>query len=164
MANKKISEATAKSTLELTDKIPVAKEGDPSAYCVTGQTVFESIPAASASSKGVVELATQTETLAGTDTLRAVTPAGLIGALGPRNMAVAFTYMGRILDVPTTNLKILARFQATFGRLPYAGDIVTFDDETDSSYFLIFEHSGDYWWGLKSAGPLPENTSFVTFR
>jgi hypothetical protein len=58
--------------------IPVAASGDTTAYHVTGETLFASIPAAAEASKGIIELATVEEANLGADTERAVTPAGLL--------------------------------------------------------------------------------------
>src|SRR5512146_3315999 len=78
MSDKTISQATAKTTLSTTDMIPVAAAGDNTAYHVTGETLFTSIPAAAEASKGIIELATVAEANLGTDAERAVTPAGLL--------------------------------------------------------------------------------------
>ncbi|MET3234205.1 UNVERIFIED_ORG: hypothetical protein ABIC54_006421 [Burkholderia sp. 1263] len=52
------------------------------AQLVFGETSFTN-PPATTERQGVVELATSAETIAGTDTQRAVTPAGLTAAIGP---------------------------------------------------------------------------------
>jgi hypothetical protein len=77
MANTKISQAYSKPALEATDMIPVASQGQLTAYHVTGQALFDSLPGATTASKGAVELATQAETKAGADCERAITPASL---------------------------------------------------------------------------------------
>ena len=77
MPDTKISQATPKPSLDPADMLPVAAAGQNTAYHVTGETLFNSIPSASTAAKGAVELATGEETQAGTDETRAVTPAGL---------------------------------------------------------------------------------------
>jgi len=73
MANKKISQAASKASLEATDMIPLAAAGSTTAYHITGENLFGSLPAATDAAKGAVELDTQAETAAGTDSERAVT-------------------------------------------------------------------------------------------
>jgi hypothetical protein len=66
MATKLISEATTKSSLASTDMIPIAAAGEATAYHVTGEGLFDSLPAATTEISGVVELATYGEVAAGT--------------------------------------------------------------------------------------------------
>lgn len=78
MADKRISDAAAKPSLENTDMIPLAADGDNAAYHVTGETIFGSLPDATTAQKGRVELATEAEAASASDSVRAVTPSGLM--------------------------------------------------------------------------------------
>lgn len=60
--------------------------GDNTTKVATTAFVTAATPAASATVSGLVELATTAETQTGTDTARAVTPAGLNGAIGFSNL------------------------------------------------------------------------------
>jgi hypothetical protein len=125
MANTKISQAYPKATLAVTDMIPVAAQGQLTAYHVTGQAIFDSLPAGTTASLGVVELATAAEAKAGVDTERALTPASLIGAIGKTMIAEGLHYIG---DVdPLTALQIKTVFEAALGRTWEHGDIMIFD-------------------------------------
>jgi hypothetical protein len=151
MANTKISQAYSKATLETTDMIPVAKQGALTAYHVTGQALFDSLPAASTASKGVVELATNTETRAGVDTERAVTPASLANAIGATMVAAGIHYIGSV-TLPLSAAAITAKFLATVGRAMAHGDMAVFDD-SGGGYTLGFYHSGAgkvYGFNLRS--------------
>ena len=64
-----------------------------------------SLPDASETVKGIVELATIAEVQAGTDTVRAVTPAGLLSASGRTMQSIDYTLAGNALTLklnPTT--------------------------------------------------------------
>jgi hypothetical protein len=139
MANTKISQAYSKSTLETTDMIPVAKQGALTAYHVTGQTLFDSLPPASTASKGVVELATAAEARAGSDTERALTPASLANAIGPTMVAAGILYIGQVSAL--TAAAISAQFATAIGRAVAHGDVMIFDDAS-SGYYVGFFHSG----------------------
>jgi hypothetical protein len=139
MTNTKISQAYSKPTLETTDMIPVAKQGALTAYHVTGQALFDSLPPASTASKGVVELATAAEAKAGTDVTRAVTPASLIGAIGPKMVAAGIHYIGQVTAL--TAAAITAQFATAVGRAAAHGDMMIFDD-AGGGYFVGFYHSG----------------------
>ena len=138
MANTKISQAYSKATLEATDMIPVAKQGALTAYHVTGQTVFDSLPPASTASQGVVELATAAEAKAGTDIERAVTPASLIGAIGPKMIAAGVHYIGSVSSTPLTATKIAAQFNTAVGRAIAHADLAIFYDSSGGFHIVIF--------------------------
>lgn len=90
MANKKISEMTElASTPSSGDLIEIVDVSDTS-EAATGtnkkvqySNLVPSQPAASTTVSGIVELATSAETITGTDTVRAVTPAGAAAAYQP---------------------------------------------------------------------------------
>ena len=144
--------------------VPVAKSGDNRAYHVTGQALFASIPAANTAERGTVELATATETKAAADGQKAVTPASLVGAIGLKNFGSAFLYIGRIMDPPTTYIKIRDMFWSALGRLPVTGDALVVADEDDVFYFLIYESGGGKFFGFQITGNTAVTMSFVTFR
>jgi hypothetical protein len=139
MANTKISQAYSKPTLETTDMIPVAKQGALTAYHVTGQALFDSLPPASTASKGVAELATAAEARAGVDTERTLTPASLANAIGPKMIAAGVHYIGQVGGMSAAN--IAATFAAAVGRAVAHGDMMIFDDEV-GGYYVGFFHSG----------------------
>jgi hypothetical protein len=139
MANTKISQAYAKPVLETTDMIPVAKQGALTAYHVTGQALFDSLPQATTASKGVAELATAAEARAGTDTERVLTPASLANAIGPKMVAAGEHYIGQVAAL--TAAAIAARFLTAVGRAMAHGDMMIFDDAA-AGYYVGFYHSG----------------------
>ena len=124
MPNTKISQAYAKPSLAPTDMIPVAAQGQLSAYHVTGQALFDSLPAATTASRGVVELATAAEAKAATDTERVVTPASLLGALGPKHVGSPIFYIGSAAELTANS--IAGKFVTAVGRQPVTGDMVVF--------------------------------------
>jgi hypothetical protein len=146
MANKKISQAASKPSLEATDMIPVAAAGSTTAYHITGENLFGSLPAATDAAKGAVELATQAETAAVTDAERAVTPAGLANAIGPKNLATGHCYVGVAMTM--TRLNINAAFLAATGREQADGDLITIKDGLDYSYILMYDSSQATWYGM----------------
>ncbi len=148
MANTKISQAYSKPTLETTDMIPVAKQGALTAYHVTGQTLFDSLPPASTASQGVVELATAAEAKAGTDIERAVTPASLIGAIGPQMIAAGVHYIGSVGALPLSANQIATRFSTVVGRAIDYGDLVIFDDSSGGFYITVFHAGAGRFYGF----------------
>jgi hypothetical protein len=140
MANTKISQAWSKPALEATDMMPVAKQGSLQAYHVTGQTLFDSLPAATTASKGTVELATAAETQAGTDAERAVTPASLIGAIGPQNLVGGVHYIGSAGAPPLTATMIFNAFHTATGRNPAWGELIVCGDNS-GGFYLFFYHT-----------------------
>lgn len=79
MANKQVSELTALTSVASDDEIPI---NDISAGGEIKKITQDNlIPDASTTVKGKVELATSAETITGTDTVRAVTPAGAAAAI-----------------------------------------------------------------------------------
>jgi hypothetical protein len=156
MANKKISQAASKASLEATDMIPVAQAGSTTAFHITGENLFGSLPAATDAAKGAVELATQAETAAVTDTERAVTPASLVNAIGPKNLAVGHCFIGVVIGM--TRVNINAAFLAKVGRVHADGDLIALKDELDNRYILLFDSSQATWWGMQIT-----NGTFVHF-
>jgi hypothetical protein len=146
MANKKISQAALKPSLESTDMIPVAAAGSTTAYHISGENLFGSLPAATDAAKGAVELATQSETAAMSDTERAVTPAGLANAIGPKNLAAGHCYVGVAMTM--TRLNINAAFLTATGREQADGDLITIKDGLDYSYILMYDTSQATWYGM----------------
>jgi hypothetical protein len=138
MANTKISQAYSKATLDPTDMIPVAKQGALTAYHVTGQAVFDSLPQATTASKGVAELATAAETRAGTDTERVLTPASLDTAIGPTMIAGGVHYIGMVSAL--TAAAIDTQFNAVVGRALEHGDMMIFDGPA-AGFYVGFFHS-----------------------
>jgi hypothetical protein len=124
MANTKISQALSKPALEPTDMIPVAAQGQLTAYHVKGQALFDSLPAATTASQGVVELATAAEAKAGTDTERAVTPASLIGAVGKTMIGSPLFFIGSTTALNAAT--IAGVFATAVGRNVAHGDLVVF--------------------------------------
>lgn len=141
MANTKISQAYSKPALEATDMIPVAAQGQLTAYHVKGQALFDSLPAATTASKGVVELATAAEAKTATDTERAVTPASMLGALGPKHVGSCLFWIGA--PATLTAGAIWNAFVAAVGRQPTHGDMVVFSGPSP-----IF----GFYFGLYSSG------------
>lgn len=104
------------------------------------------IAEASADAKGIVQLATNAEALAGTDAAKAVTPAALKHAIA-KNIAGAVTYVGAITaDSQPTEAQVGDMFAVTadieFGGVQFnTGDFLIFskeltaDDTVDSTFF-----------------------------
>ena len=149
MANKKISQAASKASLESTDMIPVAQAGSTTAYHISGENLFGSMPNATDASKGAVELATQAETAAGTDAERAVTPAGLAHAIGPKNLAPGHCSIGVVLSLTLANLS--AAFLAARGRAHGDGDLIVVRDALDYMYMLVYDASTGGWFGTNAS-------------
>ena len=145
MANKKISAALDKASLEATDMIPVAQAGSAQAWHVTGQTLFDSIPPATEASPGTVELATAAEVTAATDGARAVTPASLFGNLTIRHLANGALYIGQVTSI-NDKTGIGNLLTAITGLLaPQDGDLFLVRDNLDNMYLFVFEGaSGDF--------------------
>jgi hypothetical protein len=146
MANTKISQAYSKPTLEASDMIPVAKQGALTAYHVTGQALFDSLPPASTASKGVAELATAAEARAGSDTERALTPASLANAIGPKMVAAGIHYIDQVGGL--TAAGIIAQFAVAVGRSAAHGDMMIFDDEGGGFYLGIFHSAAGKVYGF----------------
>jgi hypothetical protein len=140
MANTKISQAYSKPALEATDMIPVASQGQLTAYHVTGQALFDSLPGATTASKGAVELATQAETKAGADCERAITPASLLGAIGPKMVAKGLIYIGYVENMNAVGIDLI--YQQVCGRAMLNGDIAIWDGPyPDYGFYLGVYHS-----------------------
>ena len=150
MADKKISQATPKLSLEAGDMLPVAGAGDDETYHITGQALFDSLPRASSSAAGMVELATQAEVAAAEDASRAVTPAALAGALGPRCLAAGWCFIGA-LAAPLTRSKISAAFLAAFGRAAQQGDLCTALDSESDLFILAWNAAAGAWEGMNAS-------------
>lgn len=148
MANRKISQAASKASLESTDMIPVAAAGSITAFHITGENLFGSMPNATDASKGAVELATQAETAAGTDAERAVTPASLAKAIGPKNLAAGHCSIGVLLSLTLANLS--AAFLAARGRSHGDGDLIVVRDAMDYLYILAYDASTGGWFGINA--------------
>lgn len=80
MANTKISEMTDATSVSGADEVPILQGGANKRATLTEVGALIA-PAASTSAAGIVELATNAETITGTDTARAVTPASMKAAL-----------------------------------------------------------------------------------
>ena len=142
MANKLISEATSKTTLDAVDMVPVAKSGEATAYHITGQVLFDSIPDADASTKGKVELATDGEIAAGTAD-KVVEAGGLAGAL-------AGSHLVTIGSAPPTVGVIDAAFATEFDRSKANGDLITLEDSNGDLYILVYDSSNTAWHGMNA--------------
>jgi hypothetical protein len=158
-----ISGATAKASLVNSDMIPVAASGSTTAYKVTGETLFNSIPQASTSVQGKVELATAAETRAATDTARAITPAGLANSVGPKQLYPGFCFAGKLAVRPPTGVTIYNKFLATFGRVIADGDVLTILDNLDDMYLLCFSESDGGFHGIHFNLSSPPNHEFVSY-
>lgn len=146
MTGKKINEAIPKTALEDSDMLPVAAADDGETYHLSGAALFASLPAAAAGRRGVVELATQEETLLAADAERAVTPASLRSAVGAAHLAPGWCYAGQVAP-PLTASRLLAAFQARFGRPAANGDLATFADTDQALYLLSWSAAAGAWWG-----------------
>ena len=150
MANKLISEATSKSTLDGPDMVPIAKSGEATAYHITGTNLFSSIPDASTSQKGQVELATDAEIAAGTAD-KIVEASGLASAL-------AGAHLVTIGSSPPTVSLIDAAFNSTFGRARVNGDLITLEDSDGDLYILVYDATNTAWHGINAT-----DSGFVTY-
>ena len=139
MANKLISEATSKSTLDGSDMLPLAKSGEATAYKITGTNLFASIPDASTSQKGQSEIATDAEIAAGTSG-KVVDADGLSGAL-------AGSHLVTIAVSPPTVSTIDAAFAKTFGRSRVNGDLITLEDSSGDLFILVYDSDNTAWHG-----------------
>lgn len=140
MANTKISQAYSKATLLLTDMIPVAMQGQLTAYHITGQALFDSLPAATTAEMGVVELATAAEAAAGTDTERALTPASLQGAISTVMLAPQLHYIGYVDPLGVNPICDL--YESIVGRPVAHGDIMIWDGPApDYGFYIGLFHS-----------------------
>lgn len=149
MANRKISQAASKASLESTDMIPVAQAGSTTASHITGENLFGSMPNATDAAKGAVELATQAETAAGTDAERAVTPASLANAIGPKNLAQGHCSIGVVMSLTLAN--IATAFLTARGRAHGDGDLIVVRDAMDYLYILAYDASTGTWFGMNVA-------------
>jgi hypothetical protein len=147
MANKKISQAASKASLEATDMIPLAAAGSTTAYHISGENLFGSLPTATDAAKGAVELATQAETAAGTDAERAVTPASLTNAIGPQNLAMGHCFIGVVASMTLANIN--AAFLAAVGRVHADGDLIAVKDALDYRYILLYDSARGGWYGMR---------------
>jgi len=163
MADVKISAATSRDTLESSDMIPLAVSGDGTAYKITGTALFDSIPSATETDEGVVELATQVETEAAVDATRAVTPAGLVGSVGPDMLQEAILYLGRSGLAALTVAEITTMFTTKFGRAPTDGDLCTIEDKTDRQHVLIWSAVHGGWFGIQMDCWLADTGRFKSF-
>ena len=68
--------------------------------------MLASVPDASTTVEGIVELATQAETLAGSDAVRAVTPAGLVGSISTNKIVDDAVTTAKILNANVTDAKL----------------------------------------------------------
>lgn len=150
MANKLISEATSKSSLDSLDMVPVAKSGEATAYHITGTNLFSSIPDASTSQKGQVELATDAEIAAGTSD-KVVEANGLASAL-------AGVHLVTIGVAPPTVGAIDAAFSTTFNRSRVNGDLITLEDSDGDLYILVYDADNTAWHGLNAT-----DSAFVSY-
>ncbi|MBE0410662.1 MAG: hypothetical protein IBX69_13110 [Anaerolineales bacterium] len=163
MADVKISAATNKEQLISSDMLPLAAVGDNTAYKLTGATLFDSIPAATDTSEGVVELATQAETAAATDTERAVTPASLAGSVGPLMLMAGLLFVGRSTFATLTKAEINTLFNTKFGRSPASGDLITIEDGTDRLHVLTWSVVYGGWFGVQLDTWLADTGRFKSF-
>lgn len=82
----------ASPALTGTPTAPTAAGGTNTTQIATTAFVVARTPAASTTASGIVELADNTETQTGTDTVRAVTPAGLLAVTGAYNTNYVTTF------------------------------------------------------------------------
>lgn len=155
MPVKKITDAIEKPWLGDEDRLPVGVPGDATAYCVTGAALFSSLPAATTSTPGVVELASGPETAALSDESLAVTPGGLASALGPAALAPGYLYAGKSA-ASLSRTAITALFKAAFGRSPTLGDACTLEDGAAHLHLLAYHSTGGRWYGMDLTGKLFE--------
>ena len=150
MPNKLISEASAKESLDTTDMIPVAKSGEATAYHVTGQTLFDSIPTASSSQEGIVEIATKIEINTGEG-------GKIVGASNLSNCLAGTHYM-YLSSSPPVASTITNRFTIVFDRAPAIGDLVTMKDSSGDYFILVYDSENTGWRGLNAT-----DAAFVSF-
>jgi hypothetical protein len=163
MADVKISNATRREQLISSDMLPLAAAGDNVAYKLTGSTLFDSIPAATDTARGIVELATQAETEAAADTERAVTPASLASSVGPAMMASALLSVGRSTLATLTRANINTLFNTKYGRAPAMGDLITVEDTTDRLHILTWSAVYGGWFGVQMDTWLTSTGRFISF-
>jgi hypothetical protein len=89
MADKKITELADAATIAGTEELPVVQSSTTKRATVAELT--PGLAAASTSASGIVELATSAETVAGTDTTRAVTASGAAGLANANNTGIWHT-------------------------------------------------------------------------
>jgi len=141
MANTKISQAYSKPDLEPTDMIPVAEQGALTPYHITGQALFDSLRPASTADRGVVGLATAAEAAAGADTERALTPASLANAIGPKMIADGVHYIGYHDYSPGSAVQVCNLFATAVGRAVAHGDMMIWDGGApDYGFYVGFFH------------------------
>lgn len=110
--------------LDGSSKIPVARIPD-----LSGQA--DLLPTASATAKGLVELATPAETLALTDTTRAVTPQSLTGLRGVANGLASLDGSG---DVPLAQLPLIPTKQLDLAPVTWTVDADNFANSANFNY------------------------------
>ena len=125
------AEATAESVIPTTDAAMTAVAGNPtSAFAIQQSASIDArVPAADTTTQGKVELATTAEAQAGTDTVRAVTPAGAkaaIDTLGGAQFTPADVLQGTGIDLTgatdcSTALKALIAAGLTAGAKRFVG-------------------------------------------
>ena len=134
MATKKISEATNKTSLADTDMLPLAAAGDATAYKITGANLKASIPDATTSSKGIVELASAADIPAAT--------ANVVVECSALASAYAGTHYLAVGVSSPTYTALRSAFFTVFGRYPTGGEIVAVNDGT--YYYLLVYYSAKF--------------------
>jgi hypothetical protein len=140
MATKAISEATSKGSLADTDMVPLAAASDNTAYHITGANLKASMPAATTSSKGTVELASAADLAAGTS--------GVAVEAGTLKDAYAGKHYYTVTGSPPTYSTIHTTFFSTFGRYPTGGEIVVIKDAGNVYYLLVYTSAAFVGWKL----------------
>ena len=146
MAGVKISSLPAKPP-EAGDSLPLAVPGEAAARRITLALAAASLPAASESAAGTVELAESAETGAASAAGLAVTPASLAAGVGRRAWGGGFCCL-YLSVAPPTQAALDAAFLAAFGRQRARGDLAVARDNDDALHLLAWNSSRRKWQGM----------------
>jgi len=152
-----IQEATNRAVPADSDMMPVAASGSSTAYKIKLEDLIASIPRASTTRRGLVELATDVEVQAGTDGTRAVTPASLAVSVGAKHLIPGCFSIGRINATTLTYDLLNRQFLIIMGRVGKQGDLVAVEDKNDYLYILAYGKAEgavkkEGWYGMLLTG------------
>lgn len=102
------------------------------------------MPAATSTAKGIVELATNAETLAGTDTGRAITPAGLASIPGNKVQVLASTSIVEtaLPSAYPAGVSLMTLSGSAWSVNSGYGSVVTNNTETDRCVQMFYNNAG----------------------
>ena len=127
---------TTKKTLVLHDGVTAG--GKPLPTLENGKVPLDQLPDSTTSTKGIVQLATQTEVDSGTDAVRAVTPATLKSTLKSTFPIQAKTALNASGDAPMYACRAWVNFDGTTGAIRASGNVSSVTSEGRGTYLITF--------------------------